>query len=399
MKDILLAIIRHHIKHCSLNELENLPAMMDKTRKVMTRTFHSVGQGALYSEKFKNFTMIYDCGSSSKKSRIEDELKSFKVKNNVINSVFISHFHNDHINGLKFLIDNFTIKYLFLPLLTEFEKILWVLENAIHETMDDFIEGIILDPEENIKGSSTPRIIRISPNNGNENEVSFDENQDLPPNIKEINSGTKLLINSNNWMFVPFHFRNNKRTECFITKLKKEYTDIDTKKAIEFVKDKKKFNKIKKSYKNFEKEIDGSLNSTSLVLYSGPSINQKSLKFISYVSFRNLFLGCFTGNAGCIYFGDYEANGESEWYDFNSYFYQYWDNLGSVQIPHHGSVKNYRKEINEKKPVISILSYGKNNPYGHPSESVIKDILQNNGYPMLVTEEEDTRVKQKFFQI
>lgn len=34
----------------------------------MTRTFHAIGQGAFYTEKFENgFTIVYDCGGQNKK--------------------------------------------------------------------------------------------------------------------------------------------------------------------------------------------------------------------------------------------------------------------------------------------------------------------------------------------
>ncbi len=68
---------------------------------VLTRTIHSVGQGAFYSETFsvrreKLFTAVYDCGRNKNVSAAAKIEKLHKV-----DLIFISHFHDDHINGIK----------------------------------------------------------------------------------------------------------------------------------------------------------------------------------------------------------------------------------------------------------------------------------------------------------
>ena len=73
------------------------------------RIFYPVGHGAFYVETFhdckgKFFTFVYDCGSSNKnliKKCIEDAVnKGDFIK---INALFISHFDEDHVNGLEYL--------------------------------------------------------------------------------------------------------------------------------------------------------------------------------------------------------------------------------------------------------------------------------------------------------
>ena len=70
---------------------------------ILTRTIHTVGQGAFYSEIFsarkkKLFTTVYDCGSNDR-----EYLNTNIEKFGAADLVFISHFHNDHII-FKFLI-------------------------------------------------------------------------------------------------------------------------------------------------------------------------------------------------------------------------------------------------------------------------------------------------------
>ena len=75
------------------------------------RIIHPVGQGAFYSEQLvsdsgKKFTVVYDCGCGMKdqipqevESIIEEWLKDIDQ----IDILFLSHFHNDHINGFDLL--------------------------------------------------------------------------------------------------------------------------------------------------------------------------------------------------------------------------------------------------------------------------------------------------------
>lgn len=356
----------------------------------MIRTFHSVGQGALYSENFKNFTFVYDCGSYKNKELIESEIRnSFDSKEN-IDAIFISHFHEDHINGLEYLLKNYKIKYLFLPFLTEFEKIFLVIENSIIGTRNTYLEGIILDPEQTINNDVT-QVIRIEPksDNNDDKELLLIDNVDFPSKIK---SGTKLAIGLSNWLLIPFHFRRDEKTKQFQALIKAAGLKIES--IVDFkaiLEDSSKFSMLEQCYK----DVKGTLNSNSLVLYSGPNESPMHSIYVSYtLPFKPLY-PFYPLEAGCIYFGDYDASGNIKWKDLESSYSGYWNKIGCVQIPHHGSRHNYNTNINKKNPVLSILSCGETNHFRHPHGSVVKKILKNDGYPMIVTEKPHTRISQK----
>ena len=61
-------------------------------------------------------------------------------------------------------------------------------------------------------------------------------------------------------------------------------------------------------------------------------------------------------------------------------------NVGTVQIPHHGSKHSYNDLINDKPGLISVISAGMKNSYRHPNGSVIKAILNNDGILNIVNE-------------
>ena len=81
------------------------------TKMIMHRTFHSVGQGAFYTEEFRSvarprFTTVYDCGTETAEGNMDIPLNQqirdfkFRLRNKEIDLLFISHFHGDHVNGL-----------------------------------------------------------------------------------------------------------------------------------------------------------------------------------------------------------------------------------------------------------------------------------------------------------
>ena len=89
----------------------------------MIRTFHAIGQGAFYTEFFEDFIAVYDCGSNNNIDLIRKRINATFEEGTKIDAIFISHLHEDHVNGLEYLLDYCQVHRLFLPLLTNDEKI------------------------------------------------------------------------------------------------------------------------------------------------------------------------------------------------------------------------------------------------------------------------------------
>ncbi|HHQ4929997.1 TPA: hypothetical protein ACSP88_003469 [Aeromonas hydrophila] len=88
------------------------------------KCFHAVGNGTLFTGKIKNliedgasFNWIYDCGSTSKKTVLKtvSNLPSWFGPANQLDMLVLSHFDDDHINGLEVLLKNYYVKRLVLP--------------------------------------------------------------------------------------------------------------------------------------------------------------------------------------------------------------------------------------------------------------------------------------------
>lgn len=78
---------------------------------------------------------------------------------------------------------------------------------------------------------------------------------------------------------------------------------------------------------------------------------------------------CDTEMAGCLYMGDYDASGNYKWKELYEAYDTYWENIGCIQIPHHGSKHNYNSKLaqldafyvmsagGERDIIIRIITY------------------------------------------
>ncbi len=325
------------------------------------RKFLPVGQGAFYVEVHKNgkdkFTIVYDCGSTTLDSNIFKKLIKGSFKDDTqIDILFISHFHKDHINGIKFLSAFFKIKKVVMPYLDDDEKL-------IFKILNNFENVELIDSPQNFFGDT--ELIFINSTN-----VDTINN----PNISILKNGSIFYFN--HWIFRPFNFKYTDRKVEFINNLALEgleLTDIDTiSKAILNEK------KIKRAYE----KIPNGLNVNSMALYSGPKKDYPHkywlVDSINKTEYRS----------GCIYFGDIDLKHLNTLKELTENIKDYLEFIGTIQVPHHGSKYNFNDEIFKCIESIkcAIFSYGTTNTYGHPSQIVISDLFKNNIEPVHVTE-------------
>ena len=144
----------------------------------------------------------------------------------------------------------------------------------------------------------------------------------------------------------------------------------------------KHIKEIRKAYKL----LHGGINSNSMYLYSGP--RKDELRMLSSIQFCKKKYGIKDYCSGCVYTGDGNLDVIKRIYQ------QYWNDIGTIQLPHHGSDKNYDFNFPEKqdKKLLFFASFGNNNSYGHPSEDVIYDINNKRYLFFPVSETKATRL-------
>lgn len=376
----------------------------------LTRIIHPVGQGGFYTETFTDenndelFNMVYDCGSETNKSRfIEPYLKKYiSGSNKNFDAVFISHLHNDHINGLDFLLRTTTIRNLFLPQLTpdiiiEAYIYNYIKTGVVNNPSNDCIANLIRRTYNNT------RIVEIIESNGDE---GFDRGESIAigDNLKpSYPSGTVFTGKGNvvcpdgiilKWLYIPFNSPYPSKNGKPISQDPLFSSVIDSNGNIEpnrlsYLMKSKSIDECKGIYfEYFGKDH----NAYSMTLFSG--IEQPHR--ISYCMRRSNFWMwyrhdlCFSPNF--IYTGDFKPNmklGSSSYIEMMKRRLEnmhLWDTVSGIQVPHHGSRYNFNAEL-YRFPCVGYISVGSTNAHHHPHLDTMINIQKTGCAPIIVTED------------
>ncbi len=358
-------------------------------RNIMERTFHPIGQGAFYTEEFRCVNFIYDCGTdtggvNSIKKHIDDYFKKNTdcclCSKNKLNVVFISHFHRDHVNGLEYMLSNYDIDYIFIPQYDDFDLIVNFMFSD--RNLNSFIANFTINSKCAIKSiSKETKVIFIK------KHVSHDGSDSKKYELRELNdgdsieSGSDITLPVEGWTYTPINYNRVNDSQAFRNRLKA----LQISGVQEFLvawRCKKKRASIKRAFTQLGKNQ----NENSMVVYSGPTNNKEN-----YIQYSLPSDSQSSNRVGCIYFGDYETH-DKAWMVISDRLKQVFKSVGVVQIPHHGSLKNYRAEINKEVDVYSIVSYGSNNRHKHPSSVTKNSIVSHRGILKEVTEKPTSKL-------
>lgn len=370
----------------------------------MTRTFHPVGQGAFYSEQFRSengddFRIVYDCGTKTRQEKvhpvkvIQDAFKDSRP----IDILFISHFDKDHVSMIsKLLNQHAIIKRVVLPLLPVEETA--VLQAHYRQTRNSIGKHLLVDPVGFFNNEAA--VLRVEPTGNGPIELSpnHDEGHDsdvtiLKPNgervdanpgdKKDIPSGARISVPRYSWCYIPHNHEYRKRHEALANELNKR-TNIDQTRLGEASYIGEKSKELNEVYRSLEAAQCGNINENSMLVYSGPS----RCPFGITHGWRGLIwdsrkFNCWFGDrSGCIYSGDSDFNKVK----IHDVYKGFWKNVGTVQIPHHGSGGSFSVEFldEDNRSYFCPISTGRQ--YGHPASSVLKDILIRHSLPLIVDE-------------
>ena len=350
----------------------------------ITRTFHPVGQGAFYSERINGFNFVYDCGSSSNKEEREKVVSQSFDKDDVIDLLAISHFDEDHINLIPVLKNKVKqIKAVIFPLMSSEQK-----AYILSTYEDSSLYEIVLDPQRYFEDA---KIIWVNPANpetiDRQNEPLYlGDLQPQSDGSTEIESGRIIHIRgSAKWIYIPYNYdnreRNKKLKELFAITFKyNSRFNIDD--IAGSLSDRKIRTKLRGIYK-----IVGGTNENSLLMYSGPLERKNDYIECLFRHFYGYYPWLYTNAAGCLYTGDVTINDDVlPWIDMIKNRYP----VGTIQIPHHGSLNSFNKALLRNGPFHCVISAGQNNGYKHPSCKVLEDILLRDMYPIVVTDDATT---------
>jgi hypothetical protein len=189
-------------------------------------------------------------------------------------------------------------------------------------------------------------------------------------------SGTPFIVKSENmgelWKYTPYNFDFERRSLRLSAALHgrtiRRNGVFYSKSEIDF---------LKAAYA----EIGGT-NENSMIVFSLPGRNTKILE-------------CYNAHsAGCMYTGDYNFR-NNYGADLKGIIENNRIQIGTIQVPHHGSKDDFNEEI-AFKDVVYPVSVAKANGKKHPNAAVLGVIEEKGGYPVIVTTEYNTRFDQYF---
>lgn len=333
----------------------------------VTRTFYKTGQALFAVERItchdQQRTIVYDCGGNNV-NEVKRAINAIKDVT-VIDAVFISHYHTDHINGLRFLLKYFTVERLFLPMLSPDKELVLACNSHLYQKHQLYNSPRAFLMKSGVK--NMPKIYMVMTEGdslgGIENQVEDEKNSpnqdstdNISPSTKEGNairpfdsiipSGIEIdfdfldkdtqtsTSNAPCWRFIPFNRQtlSKQQWRSFLqqvgldvnlspNEVKREWGNVRIANSSKRI---SPANALKKIINITDEE----LNEYSMTLYSGP-IN------------RGL---CSEHDCmGCLYYGDY--NTKNHMPELKKKYQYYWHNIGVVQVPHHGSLPSYSSNI------------------------------------------------------
>lgn len=362
----------------------------------VTRIIHPVGQGAFYTERLdidgRIFNVVYDCGSgnlSNAPQRIQREISSYYTEVDDIDILFISHFDNDHINGIKELYRRTNkIRNIVVPLIEREDYWFYQIENSnfllFYNNLVEFADHIYFVNPSDFYADGEPEQKVLSDSFFNRKRYTIESN-------------ARLFLSSNiDWCYIPFNYDLKIRLDMLKVKLESEGISERVFEG-DWLLIEQNLDKIKNAY---QKIFPDGANKTSLIVYSGGvqgRYNCRKYK-CELCSFPMHYL---SGQEACLYFGDNDLNQPHILSDLEDKLHLLKDRIGTIQLPHHGALRNFNEELLDinRERIVYFASFGGTNSYGHPSAKVVSDVLGNGHMLYGITERRDSTYIQSIVKV
>lgn len=402
---------------------------------------HPVGQGSFHSAlvepgKSPPFRYVYDCGATPK-GRLPEQARVFRqtlLAERQLDLLFVSHLHEDHVNGLSLLLSEPTplvLGQVILPYLTPIERLLlaWM-ERPDGAKASDSHVAMLSNPVAwfRAKGAKNIAVVTraatedqdglVAPPDGQLPEPEGDEpvqcEVPAPPDDTRIVGGDPIdgtaaefdhkqpvILRSGTrpfWIFVayvdPTVLKLPELTSALAGRLSITETELakrvgDPASLAELVTDHRYRKKVAASYKE---ACQANINITSMSLFSGPlsapsKAEWSSLKYLLDLKPADLDgWGWYRGGRGRV---GWLATGDAPLGDgapdkakaLASHLA--WggrsllDEIATLVLPHHGARADYPEELlTAIGPKLALVSAGNHSKYNHPHPSVVESALR-----------------------
>lgn len=339
----------------------------------------NAGQGLFYIGEInlsnrKTFKFIYDCGGNNISGAINQHI----TQDDVIDMLVISHFDDDHINGLPDLFNKVSkIKRIFIPYY-------WGREDYLLLMAYVYGNGATFD--------KVDEIVLVNSSEGVEDEQDFNEiiTEEVPDinryrlqNTKIKKIGNTVLSVEGKWIFKFYNARISTDINTVISDINNLISNNNYKDLEELLE--RNLNAAKAGlrtiYSNYcsSKYNNSKQNQSSLCLYHAPKKRETygiCLMLNNGVRFRHYIEIC---RFGTMLTGDISLKTKKNPKNYNEFKERYKneiDDIGIFLLPHHGANNNWNSLIlrDFMWPPIFLNSSGINNRFKHPGSMVIKEL-------------------------
>lgn len=355
----------------------------------------SVGQGLFYTGKINNeFNFVYDCGGENPyiKEAVDKYLKEYDIKK--LDMLIISHFDDDHINGLPILLSKIEkISQIYIPYYGGISTYLLLVIYLYIYNFDLLkMESEIIFVDSNLE-------VRNDFSEENRENYNLDEKIKIG-GIKLTKMRIPIVKYKNIWKFK--FYNTYLKNEKVLDSIEKEIEDIIAKHSCRSLSDLLSQinnsdikNELKAVYDKFcNSSYTSKRNESSLCVFHLPISDIFLLKDVviwcdsdKYCEFHKYCKYCkyednYHSNyvSGSMLVGDISLKARTRIDDFLNYYKNEMKNIKFFLTPHHGATSNWNSNILNNCPNAKFFlnSAGLNNRYGHPKSKVISDIIRNN---------------------
>lgn len=325
---------------------------------LMRRTIHPVGCGQFITESFPydRIHVVMDCGmgrANSANNWLHQLVDSHFASYSHIEYLFISHFDNDHYNGIQYLINKNLLDsrtHVYIPLLGyPMIYIMDTLEGQYYRMIVNAFAGVL----------SKITFVRAV---GDNNEKTLEDLDARLENVSVIDSFTPIEIPFRGrpiWEYRPFYIQDNDFLNLFLAECRKSPNPIDAGSLrqyqnlndVEKTKLKDIYQKLKgNSYADGPTTIN--MNAMLLISREVPAIRPFYSEILTTpytlspcLPFRQRVLM----RPSCLYTSDAGLSSQKSMnYVLDAVTCYLPEGIGLLQIPHHGSYKCYNSDIYRK---------------------------------------------------
>ena len=361
------------------------------THYKLIRTIHPVGQGAFCSEQFfydkdkcPFFTAVYDCGAHNKNAHARiKQINEFRAN---VDLLFISHFHDDHINGvLDLLKDKDKVYKIVIPGIKHCRFVVDLIFNYILTTS-------VVCPSIKLMLACIPAL---------KARRSFQQ----PIDVREGFAGIKCILPGCSSPSIVMAVAPLAKIQWLYKRrlwhYDADYTVIDTDKEIMLI---SRLVEVLPSLQTVLSSGDAYLDEDWYESYLLPELERVGIYRLKEIyskvfgkSHHNSYSMVVHSypdklvtkkEMDCLFTGDVVIDKQLETKIRQCHPHY-------LQVPHHGSKNNHNKSIYYRRQ-IPFISVGTDNTFGHPSSQVLMDIMNKCPYGHVVTEDPDTEFKQSF---